>query len=40
MWLYGCGFPKSMDISKQLEKKDKDLAKQWKRIWYNSQTSL
>ncbi len=34
MWLYGSGFPKSMNISKQIDKRDEndysdDLAKQW-----------
>jgi len=30
MWLYGCGFPKSLDISKQLSKMGyKDEAKKW-----------
>lgn len=37
MWLYGSGMPKSMNIGKQLEKKDEsDLVKQWKRVGYNS----
>jgi len=29
MWLYGSGFPKATDISKQLDKKENKEAKQW-----------
>lgn len=29
MWVYGSGFPKSLDVSKAVDARDKDAAKQW-----------